>query len=134
MKRCLLFLLLLSSAWAWGQSCPAGTPTTAHLGLYVPTLSSTNWGYCVNANSAFLDNFLSGVSAIPALNVSGTTTLNNLVVNGTCTGTGCAVGITNSAGANVMGKSDGANIVGSNTTDDGTTTTINGSGGLVVGQ
>ena len=92
MKRCLLFAMLLCASWGWAQSCPGGTPTTPNLGLYIPAQNSSNWGYCNNANYSSLDSLLSGLTALPGLKVNGTTTLQNVVINGTCTGAGCGAG------------------------------------------
>ena len=63
-----------------------------------------------------------GGETAPTVNGTGVITASRFV--------GAGVGISNSAGANVIPKSDGTNLVASSITDDGTTLTGTGSGGI----
>src|SRR5271166_450045 len=121
MKRCLLFVLLLFASHAWAQSCPVGTPQTPNVGLYLPVQGSPYWGYCVNGTSSKLDSLLSGLTALPALsvtgafNVGGLSTFNNLTINGTfhCLGGGCLFLQTNgvpNGNPSLLNLQQGANI------------------------
>jgi hypothetical protein len=53
---------------------------TPALGFNKIVVGSTNWGALINANWTALDNYLSGVTPIPALTVSGTLTHNGASV------------------------------------------------------
>jgi hypothetical protein len=53
---------------------------TPNIGLQTPAIGSNNWGAPLNYNFAQLDSFLSGVTALPGLWVSG-----NVRVDGTLT-------------------------------------------------
>src|SRR5208337_4554575 len=136
MKRCLLFLLLLFATHAWAQSCPAGTPQTPNVGLYLPVQGSPYWGYCVNGTSSKLDSLLSGLTALPALSVTGQASFNNVVINGTCTGSGCGGGSGNITGnltpnnipVGITNTSLGPSLLN----DNHTTLTYGGSGGLII--
>src|SRR5271166_2867762 len=121
MKRCLLFVLLLFASHAWAQSCPVGTPQSPNVGLYLPVQGSPYWGYCVNGTSSKLDSLLSGLTALPALsvtgafNVGGLSTFNNLTINGTfhCLGGGCLFLQTNgvpNGNPSLLNLQQGANI------------------------
>jgi hypothetical protein len=61
----LIFLCALA-----GAQC---SPTTANLGLATPPYNASGWNTCLNTNFTVLDNYLSGVSILPAFKAAGLT-------------------------------------------------------------
>jgi hypothetical protein len=57
MKRLLFFLIVFCVVAA------AQTPTTPHVGLFLPSRGSLNWDSSLNANFTLLDTLLSGIAA-----------------------------------------------------------------------
>lgn len=77
MKILRIAILLLAGA---ASLCAQTTP---NLHLNLPIFNAPLWNASLNANFSTLDNFLSGVTALPGLNVAG---LTNVGVSGTgCT-------------------------------------------------
>lgn len=96
MKRLVIFSLL-------GAAMLSATPVTS-INLFVPNFHSPNWDVPLNQNWGFLTNMLTGVTAVPGIN------LTNLLItpHGTPLPATCVVGqlwflTTATAGQNVYG-------------------------------
>ncbi len=104
MKRWALLLFLLLPLIVAAQIVPPNTtncnqaanmqpvPLTPHVSLYIPPPGTGNWAPYLNCNFDIIDYLASGNLQMPAINVSGTATFNDVVINGTCTGSGCGGG------------------------------------------
>jgi len=77
-RRITLLVLLVCASHTFGQVTP-----NLNFNIPTPGTQSNTWGPLLNANFASLDSLLSGITAIPGLNISGNLTLSGL------TGTKC---------------------------------------------
>jgi hypothetical protein len=64
MRKLIILAVLMFTPFAFGQ-------TTPQLGLNIPASNTPNWGNLLNNNFSLLDSLLSGISPLPALNVTG---------------------------------------------------------------
>src|SRR5208283_2442140 len=64
MKRFVILCIIFATVGLFGQ-------TTPNLNLYLPPHNSPNWDIPINLNFSLLDKFLSGVTPLPALALTG---------------------------------------------------------------
>ena len=86
MKHLKQFALLLLTSPVWAQT------TGAPLNLNVPIAHSQNWNVPMNNNSMIINNAYGLLAPKESPTFTGTATFNNIVINGTCTGSGCGGG------------------------------------------
>ena len=79
-KALLLCAIMFMSATAFSQiPCSLTGSTTTNLGLNIPAYGTQNWNVPLNADMNCLDSYLSGNTAIPALQVQGPITARSVV-------------------------------------------------------
>lgn len=113
MKKILLFPFLLIASSLLAQT------TGAPLNLNLPNIHSLNWNVPLNNNFTMINNLVAP-KASPIF--TGTSTFNNIVINGTCTGSGCGGGgsIPGALHQAIFSGGSGSALADSVATTDGT--------------